>query len=220
MSRAQKQNRNEWPYRILLPLIDFLFFLLFTPKIINRENIPQKGRVVIAANHKHAFDPIILMVSTTRPIHFLAKKEHFKGHFGWLFNMMSCIYVDREKHDGSALRESIMFLNDDKVIGIFPEGTRNRTNDLVFQEFKYGAVAMAKHTGAPIIPAAITGDYKLFSKNLMITFGEPIAVPKSMPLEEANTELQERMKKLWYSNLDRTGRSEEQELNSRKTEKQ
>ena len=219
MSKAQKQFKNEWPYRILLPLIDFLFFLLFTPKILNRERIPQEGRVVIAANHKHAFDPIIMMASTSRPIHFLAKKEHFKGYFGWLFNMMSCIYVDRDKHDGSALRESISFLNDDKVIGIFPEGTRNRTNDLVFQEFKYGAVAMAKHTGAPIVPAAITGDYKLFSKNLMIAFGEPITVPEDMALEEANSELQKRMKELWYSNLEKTDRSEERELHSRKIKK-
>lgn len=215
--KTEQQYKGEWVYRLLLPLIYLLFFPLFTPKINNREYIPQKGRVIIAANHKHAFDPIIIMVSTLRPIHFLAKKEHFMGYFGWLFKKMSCICVDREKHNGYAMKEAISFLNDEKVIGVFPEGTRNRTNDLVFQDFKYGTVAMARHTGAPIIPAVITGDYRLFSKNLMISFGKPVTVPSDMPLEEANHDLQEKMKDMWYANLDMTGRTEEQELKSRKT---
>ncbi len=217
MIKDQRQYKNEWIYRLLLPLIYFLFFLLFSPKIKNREKIPRKGSVIIAANHKHAFDPIIIMVSTLRPIHFLAKKEHFMGHFGWLFTIMSCICVDREKHDGFAMKEAISFLNEGKVIGIFPEGTRNRTNDLVLQDFKYGTVAMARHTGAPIIPAVITGDYRLFSKNLVISFGDPIIIPDEVPLEEANRGLQERMNAMWYANLDMTGRSEEQELRSRRT---
>ena len=211
------QNKNEWMYRILIPLIHFLFFLLFTPKINNKEIIPAKGRAILSANHKHALDPITIMVSTYRPIHYLAKKEHFEGPFGWLFYLMSCIYVDRDAHDGYAMQEAISFLEDEKVVGVFPEGTRNRTNDLVFLDFKYGAVAMAKHTGSVIIPAAITGDYKLFSRNLMISFGEPITVPEDMSLDDANKVLRDKITELWNTNLTLTNRTRDEELASRKT---
>ena len=220
LSRTQSQQyRGEWPYRVLLPFIYLLFYILFTPKIRNRGMIPQKGRIVIAANHKNALDPIALMVSTLRPIHFLAKKEHFEGLFGWLFRMMSCIYVDREAHDGFAMTQAISFLDSDKVVGVFPEGTRNRTHDTVFQDFKYGAVAMARKTGAIIVPAVITGDYKLFSRNLLITYGEPIEVPQDMPVEEANGLLRARMTEMWEDNLKKSGRTEEAELASRKQKK-
>lgn len=220
MSKAQRQQyKGEWPYRLLLPAIYFLFYLLFTPKIKNRNYIPKRGRAVIAANHKHALDPIILMTSTFRPIHFMAKKEHFESLFGWLFEMMSCIYVDRDAHDGYAMKEAISFLENEKIVGIFPEGTRNRTHDLILQDFKFGAVAMARRTGSVIVPAAITGDYRLFSRNLLICYGEPFAVPEDMPLEEANGLLRNRIEELWHSNLEETGRTETAELNSRKTSK-
>ena len=65
-------------YRIVRPIITFLFYILFRPKIIGREYIPKSGRVVLAGNHKNNLDCILLISSTNRVIHFLAKDELLK----------------------------------------------------------------------------------------------------------------------------------------------
>ena len=65
-------------YKIAKPIV-WLFNLLFIhPKVIGKENILQEGRVIIAGNHVHLFDPLPLMVLSKRPIHFLAKASLFK----------------------------------------------------------------------------------------------------------------------------------------------
>ena len=101
--------------------------------------------------------------------------------------MMGCIPVDRQIHDENAKEKAIEVLNKGLALGIFPEGTRNKTNKLL-QPFKFGAVSMAKKTNATIVPYAITGNYRFRTKNLKITFGEPFKV-NDMELEDANNKL-------------------------------
>ena len=66
-------------YPVLRPLVTLLFKFLYRPKIINKELIPKTGSIILAGNHKHAFDPLFIGVCTKRTIHFLAKKELYKG---------------------------------------------------------------------------------------------------------------------------------------------
>ena len=78
-----------------------------------------------------------------------------------------------------------MYLENEKVIGIFPEGTFSKTNELL--PFKIGAVKMAYDTNTKIVPFAITGKYRLFSKNLKIEFGKPLSILNSnLDLENKN----------------------------------
>ena len=81
------------------------------------------------------------------------------------------------------------FLEQDGAIGIFPEGTRNKTKEKLLP-FKFGAVSMAKKTDSFIVPFGISGDYKFRSKNLTIKYGKPFKVGK-LSLEEANKKLEE-----------------------------
>ncbi|MBE6144394.1 MAG: 1-acyl-sn-glycerol-3-phosphate acyltransferase [Firmicutes bacterium] len=162
-------------YKILRPIITVLFKFLFTPKIIGKEKIPKEGRIVLAGNHTHIFDSLFLISCTKRCIHFLAKKELWIGVKKILFGNMGLIPVDRKNGDPKALESAIEYLNDEKVIGIFPEGTTEKVKGKLLP-FKRGAVTMAKETNTKIIPFAIKGDYKLFSKNLTIIFGEELEV--------------------------------------------
>ena len=59
-------------------------------------------------------------------IHYMAKKEHLDGKFGWFFKTVGCIRVDREIHDETAKSEAINLLKNGYVVGLFPEGTRNQ----------------------------------------------------------------------------------------------
>lgn len=177
------------------PLIKFWYH----PKIINKEYIPKTGRIIIAGNHKHLNDQYLTIIATKRGIHYLAKKEYFDNPLTrWYFKGVGCISVDRQNKDPVAKNMAIDVLNDDGAIGIFPEGTRNRTDKLLLP-FKYGCVSMAKKTDALIVPFAITGDYKFRSKNLTIKYGPPFKVT-DMDLAEANQKLTDIITKLLTEN--------------------
>lgn len=209
-----KSKLKSWGYRMFKPILGPLFKLYYNPKVINKEVIPKNGAILVVGNHKHIMDQCSIIISTKRVIHYMAKKEYFDGKMAWFFRAVGCISVDREAHDGVAKGEAIEVLNDGGAIGLFPEGTRNKTYDKVLLDFKFGTVSMADKTDAVIVPYAITGDYKFRSKNLMIRFGEPFKVENG-DLEAANERLYKEIEKLIYENLEATGRTLEEELNSR-----
>ncbi|MGN1371667.1 MAG: lysophospholipid acyltransferase family protein [Candidatus Coprovivens sp.] len=174
-------------YCILRPIITLLVKLVFRPTYIGLENIPKSGRVVLAGNHTNNFDSVLLISSTKRIVHFLAKDSLTKGPLGPIFKAMGIIPVNRSIHDKNALKSAINTLEQDKVIGIFPEGTINRTNDIIMP-FKIGAVKMSKETNSQIVPFIITGKYKIFKKSVTIEFLEPIEI-KSDNLTKENERL-------------------------------
>jgi 1-acyl-sn-glycerol-3-phosphate acyltransferase len=148
--------------------------IVFRPKYIGLENIPATGRVVLAGNHTSFFDCVLIISTTNRTVHFLAKDSLMKGFKKILFGNMGIIPVNRAIHDKNALQAAIDALNNDEVIGIFPEGTINRRDDIIMP-FKMGAVKMSSATKADIVPFTITGDYKVFGKQRpTIEFMKPI----------------------------------------------
>ena len=182
-------------------LLKPLFILYYHPKIINKEYIPKSGPIIIAGNHKHLYDQYLTIIATKRGIHYLAKKEYFDNpKTRWFYKGVGCIFVDRTKKDPYATNSAIEVLKDNGAIGIFPEGTRNKTNEFLLP-FKYGAVSMAKKTNAYIVPFGLTGDYKFRSKNLTIRYGKPFKVG-NMNLVDANNKLYREVEKLMKENLE------------------
>ena len=181
--------REPFFYRFIAkPLIAFPLRLFMHPKVIGLENIPKEGRAIIAGNHTNNLDSPLLASISKRVIHFLAKDSLLKGWKKPLFTGMAIIPVNRAIHDKNALENAINALKEEKLIGIFPEGTINRTDDIIMP-FKIGAVKMASETGAPIIPFVITGEYGLFKKSC-IEFLKPIYIPKKDDLTEENKKLE------------------------------
>lgn len=178
-----KKEKN-FMYRLLKPIYTVLLKILFRPQIIGKENIPEDGALIFAGNHKHAVDPTMVMMSTNRVVHYMAKEELFKGIHGWLFNKIGLIKVHRGKSNPQAVIEAEKILKNGGTVGIFPEGTRNRSNEELLK-FRHGTVAIAQKTNTLILPFAIKGKYKLFRKSVVLEFGKPIDVEK-MDLEEAN----------------------------------
>ena len=180
-------------YRIVRPIVSFLVRIVFRPNYIGLENIPKSGRVVLAGTHTNDFDSPLLMSCTKRVIHFLAKESLTKGILGPAFKALGLIPVNRSIHDKGALKSAINTLEEDKVIGIFTEGTINRTDDLIMP-FKIGAVKMSKETNTKIVPFVITGKYKVFKKSVTIEFLKPIEI-KSDNLTEENERLMNLIRK-------------------------
>ena len=172
-----------------------IFKFYYNPKIIGKENIPKEGSIIIAGNHKHLYDQCLTIIATKRGIHYMAKKEYFDDKkVAWFFKGTGCISVDRQNKDENAKNMALEVLNAGGALGIFPEGTRNKTKEKLLP-FKYGAVSLANKTDSLIVPFGITGDYKFRSKNLTIRYGKPFKTG-DLSLEEANQKLYKEVEKL------------------------
>ena len=171
-------------------LLYYAFKFLFRPTIIDNDKIPESGRIVIAGNHTHFMDCISLAASTKRCVHFLAKSELMKPPLKWFFAPFGIIPVHRGQKDKAALSSAIEVLEDDKVIGIFPEGTRNKVGAELLP-FKEGSFKMAEKTGCLIIPVALSNTAEVFENHLpwvksckvVVEYGTPID-PKTLSREE------------------------------------
>ena len=169
-------------YRITRPLIKVFMKIFFRPTYIGTELIPTDVNFILAGNHTSYLDPLLLMSSTTKTIHFLAKDSLAKGIKGLLFRSMGIIPVNRKIHDKNALKTAEEELLNKKVIGIFPEGTINRTEEVTIP-FKIGAVKMAHDTDTLLVPFTIMGKYKLFRKSVVIEFYSPYKVKEDLTIE-------------------------------------
>lgn len=169
-------------YLVIKAILKPLFFLIYHPIVVGKENIPKDGSLVLAGNHTNWRDPLLLVSVVDRQVHFLAKIELFKGFVGVVVRGMGCIPVNRKIHDKEALGSAKDFLNTGNVIGIFPEGTINKTSDLVMP-FKIGAVKMANDTGSEIIPFVITGKYNIFGNRIKIEFLKSRKISKDLDIE-------------------------------------
>ena len=176
-------------YKTLRFIVKPFFYLLCNPKYIGLDNIPQSGPVILAGNHTHNYDAFLMLGGPKRIVHMMAKKELFSNKLTTaFFTSMACISVDRSIHDEVAKSKAVEVLKEGKVLGIFPEGTVNKTDDIILP-FKFGAVSFAKKTNAKIVPFAITGSY--FKRNIKIVYGQ--AYNTTGDLEKDNKILEEKV---------------------------
>lgn len=184
---------STWMYTLVQPIASFLLKIVYQPKIINKKVIPKEGRIILAGNHKMLFDPVLVSCGTRRIVHFLAKDVFFTGIRGFFMKHAGTLPVHSGKIHKDSFKAAIDILDQDKVVGIFPEGTRNYTEKQLLP-FKRGAVTLAKETNSKIIPFAIYGRYIPFH-GLRIEFGDPIDVV-SMEVKQANQFLEDEVRKL------------------------
>ena len=168
----KKDYSDKKFYFIIRNLICPIFKLIYRPIIINNDIIPSDDKIILAGNHTSILDPILLMSTTKRHIHFLAKSELFKGPKKIIFDNLGLIPVNRKIKDKNVLKEAKEYLENNKVIGIFPEGTTEKEHYPHLLPFKVGAVKLATDTKTKIIPFKIIGKYNIF-KSVKIVFGEP-----------------------------------------------
>jgi 1-acyl-sn-glycerol-3-phosphate acyltransferase len=140
-----------------------LLALLGRPKVEGLENIPVTGPAILASNHLAVADSFYLPLVVTRRITFLAKSEYFtgtglKGWFTrWFYTVAGQVPIDRTDADAAqaALNTAQRLLNDGKLLGMYPEGTRSPDGRLY--KGKTGMARLALQTGVPVIPVVMIG---------------------------------------------------------------
>lgn len=142
------EEEKNYLYKVCRVIYSFLLKFLFRPKIYGTQNIPKDGALIFVGNHRHALDPIVVMSSTNRIVHYMAKEELFKGLHGILFEKIGLIKIYRNKSNPLAILQSEKILNAGGSIGIFPEGTRNRTEN---ELYIYYGEKMSKFKMIPLL---------------------------------------------------------------------
>lgn len=165
-------------YRFAKALLTVLLKVFYRLEVKGAEYLPPKGPVICVANHASLIDPIVVGCSLKRPVNFLAKEELFRiPVLKWIIRTLGAIPVKRGAGDRGAIRAALEVLKNQKVLGLFPEGTRYRDNTI--HPLQPGAALLALETGASILPVVIGGTYRmrLFSfPKIKVVIGPPFSL--------------------------------------------
>jgi 1-acyl-sn-glycerol-3-phosphate acyltransferase len=163
--RAQAYARHRGVARLTYALVRLLSVLVlrswFRVHISGADHIPESGAAIIAPNHKNFLDAFFVGIGTRRHVRYMAKVELFRRPFGWLLLRLGAFPVRRGEMDTEAIETARAILRAGGLVVVFPEGTRVEQVDALGSP-RHGAGRLAFETGAPIIPAAITGTSHLW----------------------------------------------------------
>lgn len=186
-------------WKFFYRLITILKPLFCRLRIEGTEHIPAQGGCIIACNHTHGPDYIILGYAATRQLHYMAKTEIFAWHplITKILAAAGAFPIRRGQGDVDAIRTAIEVVASGKVLGMFPEGTRSPNGQL--GRGKSGAARIAMTTAAPIVPAVVINAPLIFSHFLhwgrrpevIVRFGAPLWLsgdPDDVIVARRNTE--------------------------------
>ena len=168
-------------YDIAYFLLRWISKVFLSLQVIGRENVPKSGPVIFASNHVSYLDPILVAVSLTRRLNFLAKEEIFKSLLvSWLMKKLQAFPVSRERVGSSTLRNALQLLIKGKGLLLFPEGTRGDGKS--FLKAKNGIGIIAGRSGAVIIPTYLRGPEKVLPRRSRWVHLHPVTVFFGLPL--------------------------------------
>ena len=150
---------------------------LYRIKVNGLENLPEEGHAaLLVANHTSLSDCIVMVAASKLQIRFMAKAELFKTPLKPLISALGAYPIDRKGADVGGIKKSIALLKKDRIVGIFPQGHRNKKVDPRLTNIKSGIGMIVSHAQVPIVPVFIDNKgmkTRMFKVNT-ITFGKPI----------------------------------------------
>jgi 1-acyl-sn-glycerol-3-phosphate acyltransferase len=194
----------------VFPPIEALFRVLFEYDCVGEEYVPAEGPAVVAANHPSYLDPILLSLQVKRSIQFMAWDALFRVPLlGRVIRLFGAFPVDTRKGQGrKAYEQAKALVERGEVVGIFPEGKRS-TAGWLEPKLREGAARLAYETGAPLVPATITGAFRAWPHfqrlpqpaRIRVRFHEPIdtkayrSLPEGQAVEAILSELRRRVER-------------------------
>lgn len=192
MTTPQLGGASTPPMRLSHAVLGPPVLRWFRCQVTGRMNVPRRGGVILAANHRSFLDHFTLGAASPRPMRFLGKQSLAEGAAGRYNLAMGMIPVERGSADLSALDSVIQALRDGAVVGIFPEGTRSPTGELF--RFRSGMARVAAEASVPIVPVGMRGMAEVWPRgqqlpsprrpaagHLSIAFGAPVHLPDASP---------------------------------------
>ncbi|MCI0520899.1 MAG: 1-acyl-sn-glycerol-3-phosphate acyltransferase [Chloroflexi bacterium] len=164
--------------RIITILARGVFLLIMDLHVAGLERFPRDGPVILAANHTNNYDGFAMQLISPRLIFFMAKAElHRNGFVDLVMRQLGSFPVERGMRDEWAMQHAREILKRGLVMGIFPEGSRNRGQGL--RPAKTGAARLALDMNCPIVPLAVEGTMRMFGRfprrtRVNVSVGEPV----------------------------------------------
>lgn len=178
-----------WPRWLLYAVARLYCGLAFHWRSNRRCPYPSRGGGLVVANHRSPLDPILLWSNNhlrsesgmPRGITFLMASEYYTvPAVGWICRAMQSIPVDRNGRDMKATREALRYLSGGGLLGVFPEGHLNPTDEL--QPGNPGVAYLALKARVPVFPVFIHNSPRGYTmvkpfytfQRVWIEFGEPL----------------------------------------------
>ena len=172
-------------------------------RVYGADRVPAQGGLVVASNHFSWIDPPALGAASPRTLYFMAKVEaHRVPGLGQLMRSFGAFPVRRGESDRDAVRTMRGIVRDGNALGMFAEGTRQRSG--VPGPVQAGAAMVAINEDAPLVPVAINGSHEWRLGNfrpVSVAFGEPLrfdGLPRGgRGYKEASLEIERKIRELW-----------------------
>jgi 1-acyl-sn-glycerol-3-phosphate acyltransferase len=171
----------------------------FRVRAYGTEHIPPVGPVVLATNHMSAWDPILYGALLDRPIRWMAKAELFEvsSVLETFLKHGGVFSVRRGDGDLAAVRTARDVLREGSLLGMFVEGTRQRTEEI--GDVKPGTMMIALAEGAPVVPAVVQGTHRVVREPwhpVTFAFGEQLRFEGRPSVREATARLDSELRRL------------------------
>ena len=135
------------------------FTLFARVDIQGKEYVPRYGPLLVVSNHLGNADVPLITVSVPRQVRFMGKRELYKGPIASVLHGLGVFPLERDGRDVGAVRWSLRQLENDRCVGVFPEGSRSRNGEM--RQASVGAAYLALKAQAPILPVAVWGSEKI-----------------------------------------------------------
>ncbi|HBX24326.1 MAG TPA: 1-acyl-sn-glycerol-3-phosphate acyltransferase [Desulfotomaculum sp.] len=141
-------------------------------KVIGDPHLPPGQGLILVANHVSYWDPVVIGCAIDRNIFFMAKAElfHIPG-LAWLVKKLGAFPAQRSGGGRTSIKRALELVESGNVVGIFPEGTRSKTGELLNPHL--GAAMLALKGGVPLLPVAVSGT-KGFWGQVKVVIGKPL----------------------------------------------
>jgi len=162
-----------------------LFLALTRTKTSGKQNVAEKGPLLVVANHLSVADPVAIGVFLGRKAIFVAKEELFKNSITAFFvRSFGAFPVYRERPGRQVIRQANEVLHNGFALVIFPEGKRSKTGSL--QQGLPGSALIAYHNRVPVLPIGIMGTEVIRGTSwifrrpaIRLNIGEPFFLPEA-----------------------------------------
>lgn len=168
----------QWAFKLMLKMAGTKI------TVIGEENVPDEA-VLFVGNHRSFFDIHLTYSRCKRLTGYISKKEMEKAPLlsTWM-KYLYCLFLDREDPRAGlkTIQTGIEYIKKGISICVFPEGTRNKGEELSLLPFKEGAFRMATKTNCAIVPISINNAAEIFENHfpkikkthVIMEYGKPI----------------------------------------------
>ncbi|TYK51462.1 lysophospholipid acyltransferase family protein [Actinomadura decatromicini] len=154
-------------YTFMTRVVRPILWLLFRPRVVGGEHVPNYGPLIVASNHLSFIDSFIIPLAVPRPVTYIAKAAYFeggglkKGFVRWFLTNLGHVPVRRGARRAAmgALEQAAEVLENAGAFAIYPEGTRSPDGRLY--RGRTGVGWLVLESGARVLPVALEGTEKI-----------------------------------------------------------